>query len=104
MRLQFLVGEIALQPGEVPAIAKGMNSLSRVRNSHNFSSNLFRRKDKIDAPGCYSALRHIRLASCVELLRDRGAPRFSYAAQRCSAIAVIARDNDSDKFAAPVLC
>ena len=74
-----------------------------MRNSYNFSSDILRGKNKIYTPACYGALRHIWLPGCVELLRDGNAPHFFYAAQRCRPITIIARDNDSDKFAVPVL-
>ena len=45
----------------------------------------------------------MRLAGRVGLLRDGNAAHFFYAAQRRCPIAIIARDNDSDKFSAPVL-
>jgi hypothetical protein len=51
----------------------------------------------------YIRSRHIWLHGCVELLRDDDAADFFYAAQSCCTITIEARDNDSDKLAAPVL-
>ena len=78
-------------------------SLGRARNPHNFSSDLIGGKNKIDAPGCYCARGHIRHPGCIKFLRDRCAADFSYGAQRCRPVTVIARDNDRDQLALPVL-
>jgi hypothetical protein len=75
----------------------------RVRNSYYFLSNFLRRKNKIYTPAGYCALGHIWLPGCFELLRDRNSPHFPYAAQRRCPIAIIARDNDSNDLAVPVL-
>src|SRR5665213_2610820 len=75
----------------------------RVRNFRNFSRDILRRKNKIDAPACYCAFGHIGLLRCVELLRNGNAPHFLYAAKRRGSVTIISRDNDSDKFTAPVL-
>jgi len=63
---------------------------------------ILRRKYKIYTPAFDCALRHIRLHSCVKLLRDGNPAHFSYATQCRCPIAIIARDNDSDQFAVPV--
>ena len=75
-----------------------------MRNADNFLSDILRRKNKVYTSARYRASRHIWLPGCVELLRDGDAPHFLYAAQRRCPIAIIAGDNDSDEFAAPVLC
>ena len=76
---------------------------ARMRNSHNFLGDILRGKNKIYTPACDCALRHIRLPGCVGLLRDGNPAHFFYAAQRRCPIAIIARDNHSDKFTVPVL-
>ena len=75
----------------------------RVCNSHNLSSNILRRKNKIDTFAFDCALGRVRLPRCVELLGHGDAPNFFYASQTCCPIAIISGDNNSDQFAAPVL-
>ncbi len=77
--------------------------LIRVGNSHYFQSDILRGKNKIYTSACYGALRHIWLHGCVGLLGNRNGPHFFYAAQCCCPNVIITRDNNSDKFAVPVL-
>ena len=74
-----------------------------MRNFYNLFSNLFRRKNEINAPAGNCALGHVRLRGGIQLLRDRDSACFLDAAQRRRSIAIIAGDNDSDQFAVPVL-
>ena len=74
-----------------------------MRDAYNFLSDILRRKNKIYTPACYCARGHVWLPGRVELLRDGNASHFFYAAQRRCPITIITGDNDSDKFAVPVL-
>ena len=72
-------------------------------NSHNLLSDVLRRKNEIDAPACYGAPGHIRVGGSLRLLCNGDAPNFPYAAQRRCPVAIVAGDDDGDKFAVPML-
>jgi hypothetical protein len=75
-------------------------SSGRAHDPHNLFSGFLGRKHKIHASAGYRALWHIWLPSGCKLLRDSDGSRLFYAAQCRRPIAIIARDNYRDKFAA----
>ena len=72
-------------------------------NPRNFLGDILGRKHKINASAGDRALRHIRLPGGIQFLRDGNATGLFDAAQRGSPIPIIARDNDRNQFAVPVV-
>lgn len=73
-----------------------------MRDSHNFLSDSFWRQDKVDASAGNCAFRHVWLFRRIKSLGNGDAAYVLNATQCRSPVAVVARDNNSDKLAISV--
>jgi len=74
-----------------------------MRNSDNFPRDILGRENKIDTPAGYRGPRHVRVRRRIEFLGDGYAADVFYAAERRGSVPVIARNDDRDQLAVPVL-